>query len=256
MDNIEESGSDSDSFYALGRVSESRAVDQVNVDIDFVHVYDYATDNNICNYDMSSSRNGDVSSKTKCKHVHAKQRIKKSNKTHRNKPCQLSWAKQCALFIFLGIQFIVVLVLAALIGMHISTHDRNLYLIAFRATTLAKTTMKFGDIYTFTYTLFNDGGGYDSTNGIFTAPHSGHYLFGANICSAVNSSVHYAILQDNRIIATHSERGKTFSKCTSLSVIIKLMERNKVWIEPLYPYLDTIQEDYSHVCFFQGVMLH
>ncbi|XP_052806030.1 collagen alpha-2(VIII) chain-like [Mya arenaria] len=107
--------------------------------------------------------------------------------------------------------------------------------VLFRARNVADYTLSTTDqTVIFNEVLYNDGAGYNSATGTFTAPVKGTYLFTVNLCQANSKSIFYAIMIKEDVVAN----GHTYSVpgflCVSGDAIVQLDANDVVYVKSMY----------------------
>jgi hypothetical protein len=85
----------------------------------------------------------------------------------------------------------------------------------------------------FPLVLLNEGGGYDESTGIFTAPVSGMYQFSINICNADGKYMTAAIVHENTRI-TAATTYSASSICASATIPARLTTGERVYVQSTY----------------------
>ncbi|XP_060081246.1 uncharacterized protein LOC132560600 [Ylistrum balloti] len=95
------------------------------------------------------------------------------------------------------------------------------------------TTVALGDSQTimFDTIISNDGNGYDSRHGHFTAPITGLYAFSVTVmCHGSESNLHTSIVKDGQIIGKCFANGYSSDNGSKL-VVVQLQAGQMVWVE-------------------------
>ncbi|XP_060556102.1 complement C1q-like protein 4 [Ruditapes philippinarum] len=122
-------------------------------------------------------------------------------------------------------------------------HKSLLPIVGFNARLSSTKTVNTGNKVVYDTVITNQGEGYDSVTGVFTAPHNGLYFFTAHVCNQGNKDVHYAIYQEGTLITTSTQfdNGGVYS-CSSVSTIAMVNKAERVWVQSLDTsvyYVDT-----------------
>ncbi|XP_060566369.1 heavy metal-binding protein HIP-like [Ruditapes philippinarum] len=113
--------------------------------------------------------------------------------------------------------------------------------------------------------LINEGKGYDSKSGVFTAPTNGLYHFTAHVCNTYALVIHYAIVKDGEWIARSQqfeqadENKHKYAGCSSVSALTRMETGDQVWIMCTSGYSSStfqIHDDSHRRNSFIGVLLH
>jgi hypothetical protein len=70
--------------------------------------------------------------------------------------------------------------------------------------------------------LINEGQGYDTKSGIFTAPTNGLYHFTAHVCNTHALVIHYAIVKDGEWIARSQQFEQADEIQTNMPAVVLL----------------------------------
>ncbi|XP_060591456.1 complement C1q-like protein 4 [Ruditapes philippinarum] len=93
-------------------------------------------------------------------------------------------------------------------------------------------TVNRGDKVVFDTVITNQGEGYDSFTGIFTAPHTGLYFFSAHDCYEGNKAAYYAIYQESKQLTGSTQRDfNNEYSCSSVSTIAMVNKAERVWVQ-------------------------
>ncbi|XP_060606814.1 C1q-related factor-like isoform X2 [Ruditapes philippinarum] len=113
--------------------------------------------------------------------------------------------------------------------------DKSLLpIVGFNARLSSTKTVNTGNKVVYDTVITNQGEGYDSVTGVFTAPHTGLYFFTAHVCNQGNKDVQYAIYQEGTLITTSTQydNGGVYS-CSSVSTIAMVNKAERVWVQSL-----------------------
>lgn len=127
-------------------------------------------------------------------------------------------------------------------------------LVAFTAYNPAHWNPLKGQVIVFRTVYTNVGGGYDTTNGIFTAPVSGLYQFTAHFCNAAKKAFAYGIYVGVTRKAASTVDGSV-SGCGSVTTVTMLGIRETVSVRGDFEY-NQLLDDYHRASSFVGVLIH
>ncbi|XP_033729305.1 cerebellin-1-like [Pecten maximus] len=103
--------------------------------------------------------------------------------------------------------------------------------VGFSASLSTSTALGDHQIVVFDTILTNDGNGYDSKSGHFTAPLPGLYAFSVTaMCSGSEAELHVAIIKDGQRIASVFANGNHYDNGSKL-VVVQLQAGQMVWVE-------------------------
>ena len=109
--------------------------------------------------------------------------------------------------------------------------------MAFTATVTRYMTSKNRQTLVFPHIITNVGGGYNGTNGVFTAPRDGVYVFFCKITGSDNSGNMYFEFFLNGSAKTQNlvyGRNTNPYRTSSNSIVLQLTHGDKVWIQMYY----------------------
>jgi hypothetical protein len=89
-------------------------------------------------------------------------------------------------------------------------------------------------IIIFTTATTNEGSGYDTSTGIFTAPVGGLYQFIVNYCTRIKQHSPLALVLSGNVIARSSNYDASTNTCSSFSAVIRVKSEEKIWVKCLY----------------------
>jgi hypothetical protein len=87
------------------------------------------------------------------------------------------------------------------------------------------------EILIFDKTFTNEGTGYDTTTGLFTAPVGGLYQFVIHTCTLNTKYAYLGLVLEDRVTALHSHYGDVNHSCGSFGAIIRVRSGEKVWVK-------------------------
>ncbi|XP_060591449.1 complement C1q-like protein 4 isoform X1 [Ruditapes philippinarum] len=108
-------------------------------------------------------------------------------------------------------------------------------IVGFNARLSSTKTVNGENKVIFDTVITNQGEGYDSSTGIFTAPYTGLYFFSAHVCNNGKSGVHYAIYQEGTQLTSSTQYdNNNVHSCSSVSTIAMVNKAERVWVQTLY----------------------
>ena len=113
-----------------------------------------------------------------------------------------------------------------------------------------------GTVMPFKNILWNEGGGYSTDTGLFTAPATGIYQFNAHICLLEGRASNYYIRAGSQYIVTgeYMVTDIAFSgKCTSFSGVGLLRKSETAYVGDIYS--SSVYESSDDVNSFSGVLI-
>jgi hypothetical protein len=138
--------------------------------------------------------------------------------------------------------------------------------VAFSAYNPFDKSLQTNEILILQSVLINEGQGYDTKSGIFTAPTNGLYHFTAHVCNTHALVIHYAIVKDGDWIARSQqfeqadENSHKYAGCSSVSALTRMASGDQVWIMCTAGYGSAafvqIHDDSRLRNSFIGVLLH
>ncbi|XP_045184112.2 complement C1q tumor necrosis factor-related protein 2-like [Mercenaria mercenaria] len=108
--------------------------------------------------------------------------------------------------------------------------------IAFNAYTKVSGKYPIGEAVIFPEVLLNEGGGYNSTTGHFTAPVAGLYHFTAHVCNQDTKAMVISIKHGTNTIAVGTEYEDNNSSCSSLSAPALMKAGESVYVKSTYEH--------------------
>ncbi|XP_060561194.1 heavy metal-binding protein HIP-like [Ruditapes philippinarum] len=104
--------------------------------------------------------------------------------------------------------------------------------IAFHAHHVADLLLDITDeIIIFTKSLINEGIGYDTSTGIFTAPVGGLFQFSVHTCAYYAKFAYIGLVLGGQVIAADSNYDKDYYTCSTVGAIIRVKSGEKVWVK-------------------------
>ncbi|XP_060569098.1 uncharacterized protein LOC132727568 isoform X3 [Ruditapes philippinarum] len=89
-------------------------------------------------------------------------------------------------------------------------------------------------IIIFTTATTNEGSGYDTSTGIFTAPVGGLYQFIVNYCSIVKQHSPLSLVLSDNVIARSASYDADHYPCSSFSAVLRVKSAEKLWVKCFY----------------------
>ncbi|XP_060573325.1 uncharacterized protein LOC132731207 isoform X2 [Ruditapes philippinarum] len=87
------------------------------------------------------------------------------------------------------------------------------------------------EILIFEKTITNEGTGYDTSTGLFTAPVGGLYQFDVHTCTYNRKYSYLGLVMEGNVIAADSNFGDANSDCDSFGAIIRVRSGGNVWVK-------------------------
>ncbi|XP_060570819.1 heavy metal-binding protein HIP-like [Ruditapes philippinarum] len=113
------------------------------------------------------------------------------------------------------------------------------------------------EILIFGKTFTNEGTGYDTSTGLFTAPVGGLYKFDVHICTIHNKYAYLGLVLDGNVIALHAHYGDASHGCGSVGAIIRVRSGEKVWVKATtYHSSYQLHQDSLRMNTFSGVLVN
>lgn len=128
-------------------------------------------------------------------------------------------------------------------------------IIAFKATGIKNISPVKGEVLVFPTVLFNAGNGYDASNGIFTAPEDGLYLFTSQICVSSNKFITASIMvEDTEVGRFLTHDLSSTSPCNTGDAIVEVKAGQKVLVKTKY-VSGKLYTNSSRLLSFSGALL-
>jgi hypothetical protein len=119
-------------------------------------------------------------------------------------------------------------------GSCFSFADKSLLpIVGFNARLSLTKTVNTGNKVVYDTVITNQGEGYDSVTGLFTAPLTGLYFFTAHACNQGNLDVKYAIYQEGTLTTKSIQYDNGCYSCSSVSTIAMVNKAERVWVQSL-----------------------
>ncbi|XP_052790090.1 coadhesin-like [Mya arenaria] len=77
----------------------------------------------------------------------------------------------------------------------------------------------------------NKGGGYNSSNGVFSAPHNGLYLFTSHTCVYGSNYAYTGIVKEGTVLQQSASRSINYEECNSIQAAVELGVGERVWVQ-------------------------
>ncbi|XP_060565926.1 cerebellin-3-like isoform X2 [Ruditapes philippinarum] len=102
--------------------------------------------------------------------------------------------------------------------------------VAFHAHKIADKSVTNKQVFVFTEVLLNEGSGYSSTDGYFTAPVSGIYYFNCHLCVTNKKNLEYIFVVNSKTHASGLFTANGEGRCTSFSVTVRMRSSERAWV--------------------------
>ncbi|XP_045185274.2 complement C1q and tumor necrosis factor-related protein 9A-like [Mercenaria mercenaria] len=104
--------------------------------------------------------------------------------------------------------------------------------VAFYADHVTDTSLDTtGKIIVFDNTITNEGSGYSTSTGIFTAPVGGLYQFTVHVCAYYRQHSFIGLVVAGNVIAKDSNYDENYYTCSSLGAIVRVKSGEQVWVK-------------------------
>ncbi|XP_052790088.1 complement C1q-like protein 4 [Mya arenaria] len=97
------------------------------------------------------------------------------------------------------------------------------------------------------------GGGYNSANGVFTAPHEGLYLFTSQVCIQPGHYAYTGITKEGVVFQASLVGLNNDYTCSSMQAAINMRVGEKVWVHATNS--SKIYESRESKCSFSGMLI-
>ncbi|XP_053408383.1 uncharacterized protein LOC123559718 isoform X1 [Mercenaria mercenaria] len=130
--------------------------------------------------------------------------------------------------------------------------------VAFYAHHVTETNLaKDNQIIVFDSALTNEGSGYDTSTGIFTAPVDGMYQFTVHICTYYGKYSYIGMVYAGNVIAKASNYDKDHGTCCSVGAILRVKSGEQVWVKCTAGSSNNrLLEDIYRMNTFSGILLN
>jgi hypothetical protein len=130
--------------------------------------------------------------------------------------------------------------------------------VAFHAHKIADKSVTVNQVFVFTEVLLNEGSGYASTNGYFTAPVSGIYFFNCHLCVQNKKDLQYIFVVNGKTHASGLFTSNGTGRCTSFSVTVRMRSGERAWVtidDSGSSSVDLLYEDSDDWNYFSGFLV-
>ncbi|XP_060595289.1 caprin-2-like [Ruditapes philippinarum] len=87
------------------------------------------------------------------------------------------------------------------------------------------------EILIFEKTFTNEGTGYDTSTGIFTAPVGGLYQFVIHTCAYRGKHAYLGLVMEGNVIAADANYGDESHGCSNFGALVRVKSGEKVWVK-------------------------
>ncbi|KAH3693305.1 uncharacterized protein LOC127863110 [Dreissena polymorpha] len=103
--------------------------------------------------------------------------------------------------------------------------------------------------------LVNEGGGYDSNSGRFTASVAGVYMFTVQYCSYSSNWAIPEIVHEGRSLQRSGHNDANYHVCTSMQAFAKVVKGDKVWVRSTYSSSKIYTDESLRWSSFAGLLI-
>ncbi|XP_060595286.1 complement C1q tumor necrosis factor-related protein 5-like [Ruditapes philippinarum] len=130
--------------------------------------------------------------------------------------------------------------------------------IAFHAHHVADLVLDTTDeIVIFTKSVINEGTGYDTSTGIFTAPVGGLYQFSVHTCVYKGMYAYIGIVLEGKVIAADMNYDKDHFTCSAFGAIARVKSGEKVWVKStVSDSVRKLYQDSHRMITFSGMLVN
>ncbi|XP_060551112.1 cerebellin-3-like [Ruditapes philippinarum] len=128
--------------------------------------------------------------------------------------------------------------------------------VAFNAYSSTGGSYGVGQSIIFPVVLLNEGGGYDQSTGIFTAPVAGIYHFSIHVCHAQAKYMVAAIVHEDNTVAITTGYENEASSCNSAMVPVKMETGERVYVKSTYTESILLADSQYRWPSFTGVLIN
>ncbi|XP_053404440.1 SCO-spondin-like [Mercenaria mercenaria] len=131
-------------------------------------------------------------------------------------------------------------------------------MVAFQCKDLKDFTFSSNERFVFTTTMMNEGNGYDSTTGVFTAPVAGLYSFSIQLCTRDGGSyyIYYTFVAENKEIKRGYFRNDESYRTNSAEAVTYVNKGGSVFIKSTNGRDGTLFQDSYCWNTFSGFLIH
>ncbi|XP_060607444.1 uncharacterized protein LOC132759652 [Ruditapes philippinarum] len=113
------------------------------------------------------------------------------------------------------------------------------------------------EIIIFTKNVINEGAGYDSSTGIFTAPVGGLYQFSVHTCVSLEKYAYIGLMLEGKVIAADMNHDKDHYTCSAFGAIVRVKSGEKVWVKSTWSSSNRRLEQGSYrMNTFSGILVN
>ena len=103
----------------------------------------------------------------------------------------------------------------------------------------------------------NEGSGYNTSTGIFTAPIGGLYQFIVSFCPPTGITSPLALVMSGNVIARSTIYNEGHPTCSSFPTVIRMKSGEKVWVKSLvFARYNALQENSRYMNSFSGMLIN
>jgi len=103
--------------------------------------------------------------------------------------------------------------------------------VVFQATGIQKTSgYSINETVIFPTVTYNEGAGYNSSTGMFTAPVSGLYAFAKQMCEAASTYSYTAFVHNGQSVLSSMNQVSNFYSCQSAQVFVQMASGDQMWV--------------------------
>ena len=126
----------------------------------------------------------------------------------------------------------------------------------FQAKNVQKADFTLNEKVVFTTVTTNEGSGYNSSTGRFTAPVAGLYAFAKQICThRTKSALTTFMLNDIRVLDSQTTASLDENACASGQVFVQMNKGDQMWVAVKWDVTHILSET-VHQSNFAGAFIH